>query len=559
MNTNTPSAVGVRSVKLLTAGVLLIALLLVCGTACGGGDDAGEGVSTSSETESKVSAEPRADEGSKVSDVGLDSDVSEPTVVQDLSSVPDDDKAGKNGSTSSEPSDRETSESSETENKSSSEVRADEGNKVSGVSLDSDSYEPISVRDLGSVPNLDYRWVVMLDPSAFLAGEVPQPVAYAVGLHDTRKILYDAIAIDDINAQSAVLPSELGIPLREFSISTDAVENIIPYQGVISYQEEEYILEVVAIRGDFDFGQIRKSLSENGFRLKDRDLSLELWSGGGHHGDIVLIESDKVVMIGYGIDALLDPSYGGVYRERDKSPQTILQADFGISLADVDTIVSIDEETEAFAILGQYEPDDIKNAMFQGKRVSEEKLDYEVWEVSKSGPFNELTVALVQDELYTTGGDFEDSQEFLDAVAAGEELRDARDNPLTIAMEKAGTGWLVGAWAGPWYCEEWGPAAFSGCQATALAVSTGTDSVVQANWVTLFDSEDSARSAGRVTLNDIAEADLFSGIPEAAFAAAITDFKVSTDGEFVVVEVSVMDVLATWVMSFLLYEMLGRW
>ena len=83
---------------------------------------------------------------------------------------------------------------------------------------------------------------------------------------------------------------------------------------------------------------------------------------------------------------------------------------------------------------------------------------------------------------------------FLNLFGTDEKLIEDADNPLARALERAGTGWLVGAWkTSPDYCA--GIGTDIGCQAIGIAASTGSDSSVEANCVVLFDSKENAANS----------------------------------------------------------------
>ena len=218
---------------------------------------------------------------------------------------------------------------------------------------------------------------------------------------------------------------------------------------------------------------------------------------------------------------------------------------FGISITDVDVGIHLSSEPgEAYALQGSFDPAAVESALNSSEEfeaVEAEGIDYAAWES------DEDTAAIIENRVYVVNEELEDAREsFLDPVAQADSLLKYPESPFVKALEKVGTGWLLAAWDGPWYCDYFD---LSGCLAMALAASTGDDSTIEANWAILFDSEEAARTAGQVALEEIAESWMVRSVVEAG-----PEFKVETDGEFVIIEVSVSAETAAEFLDMLLDE-----
>lgn len=325
-------------------------------------------------------------------------------------------------------------------------------------------------------------------------------------------------------------PEETGI-----TFAGSALENAV----VIENLDRSWLERVWAIRGSFDFERMRSGLAGNGSEPVYNGL-LEYWSSevalsGVAVSGVALSEFHDYVLLGEAeaIGAFLGTEIveGGDFFAGWKET-------LGISVADVDVGMQLAGNGTAYVMGGGYDPEAVRSALAasgEAEPIEGETAGYEAWEL------NSGTVAFVEDRIYVMDLDFEDAKEYyLDPLAQGENLLKYPEDPLLRAMDRAGRGWLVVGWHS-FYCEKLEvPAA--GCQAMALAATTGDRSTVEVNWVILFDSEDSA--------GDMIDEWSESSGPEAF--PWISD--VESDGEFFVLEASVPTQAAVQFLANLLSE-----
>ena len=670
----------------LAVAAVLAALALGVGAACGG--DGEDGDSGSRVSDNRTSPEDRQDEAEKEKENGDPS-----SRVSDSRTSPEDrqDEAEKeNGDSGSRVSDNRTSP----------EDRQDEAEKENGdqssspTDRSSKTSPDLSLDNLASVPNAEYRWVVMLDVGAFLSADIPEEVAQVIGIYNPAIPPGEKLGIDEGDEDSHLL-GELGISadkVDEATVLTVASEygsnfalalrgdfdfgeiseslyqsrwfferefvggelfqagetgsGYVLYGGVALLEDEGYVLlgnpwvlehvigsltpdasgsltpegewpgeigiatdaldvavslsadstspvdefAIAAVAGEFDFDQMRKGLSENGLNKGSDSLwGFEVWATPNYGASVVLLENYGYVILGsdytieFNLEELLDlPDIETEYRVPE-----ILQSDFGISISEVDALISLssyEDFVDAVAIQGSFNTDGIRNSLDEDDRIEGDDIEIEAWRIESL--FDNNAVGFAGDDVFLIDTPSE-AEEFLGPLYAGDTLLNDSTNPLVRALEKVGTGWLVGAWDGSYYCEKVFdieddvtvveddsgrpqvtriPSNYNGelsnCLATALTASNSDDDTIDVKWVFLFETEEAANSAARF-LNDPDWEDLLQLYWHNFFKddegdLGILESKLETDGKFVELELSVTGEAAAEFLDKLISEMWGQ-
>ena len=318
-------------------------------------------------------------------------------------------------------------------------------------------------------------------------------------------------------------PEDTGI-----TFTGGALENAV----IVENLDQTWLERIWVIRDDFDFDRMRSDLGRNGSKLIYDGL-LEYWSSGvalSETYDYVLLGEAEAIGAFLGTEITEGGDYFANWRER-----------LGISLVDVDVGMHLDGKGSAYVVDGNYDLESVRSVLASSEEaepIEGEAIEYEAWE------FDRGTVAFVDNRIYVMDINYEDSKEyFLAPLSRGENLLKYPEDALLRAIDRAGRGWLLVGWHGV-YCEKLD---LAGCQAMALAATTGDESTVEVNWVTLFDSEEAARD-----MNDewSKSAGPVVGVGDAT--PWVSD--VDSDGEFVIVEASVPEEAAERFLSYLLYE-----
>ena len=218
-----------------------------------------------------------------------------------------------------------------------------------------------------------------------------------------------------------------------------------------------------------------------------------------------------------------------------------------VYMADVETFIALewghwyyderldDIDGEAFTIKGDYGTDAIRDSLSASnysEQMPHRDTGPELWRVSLSNWDSESeTVAFVDDRVYGVNDSVEDSSAFLETLDEDDWLLEDSESPIVRAIERLGSGWLVLAKTD--YCD-------NDCLVSAFAVSTASESAIEATWVALFENSELATAAKEYTEEGIASGNSiinYAGDGLSAEETWITD--VDTDGEFLVLEASV--------------------
>ena len=312
-----------------------------------------------------------------------------------------------------------------------------------------------------------------------------------------------------------------------------ALENVV----VIAENLERSGERIWAIHHGFDFDRVRYEFTGNGGELVSSGL-LEYWSTG-----VALSELYDYVLLG-------EAEAIGAFLGNEITADVDLFADWndtlGISLVDVDVAMHLAGLGWAYVVEGNYDQEAVRTylaASEEAEAVEGESVEYEAWEAGRN------TVAMVDNRIYVNDLHFERAREFfLDTLARGENLLENREDPLVRAMDRAGRGWLLVGWHSD-YCGKLELEA-AGCRAMALAATTGDESTVEVNWVTLFDSAETARGAADEWSKSTDQTMGFFDLP------GVSD--PDSDGEFVIVEASVPVEAAVRFLNWLISEGPGR-
>ena len=185
---------------------------------------------------------------------------------------------------------------------------------------------------------------------------------------------------------------------------------------------------------------------------------------------------------------------------------------------------------EGRAIKGDYSADAIRDSLRasdNSEQLRGRDTGLEVWEVQGGE-----TVALAGNQLYAADDDFEDPSAFLETLDEDDWLLENSESPIVRAIERLGSGWLVLAKTD--YCD-------NDCLVSAFAVSTASESAIEATWVVLFENSGLATAVKEDADERIASGgSIINYAADAGVSAEetwITD--VDTDGEFLVLEASV--------------------
>ena len=197
----------------------------------------------------------------------------------------------------------------------------------------------------------------------------------------------------------------------------------------------------------------------------------------------------------------------------------------GISIYDVSVLAFVEEDGDGYAMLlgGEFDFDDIRDALDDAGYDDDDYREYELWEGRGVG--GGYDVALLEDDGYVIMGMASGAvQDVLKSLGRDSLLLKADDNPLKRVLDRAGRGWLI---------EARSPCRWNvrGCDAMAIASDTSEDYSVELTIALLFQSDRSAKSAER-RIGDILEA-AEDGISSLDYEEVIAD------GEFIVVKSSV--------------------
>ena len=520
-----------------------------------------------------------------------------------------------------------------------SEPSAESGSST--PSVPEPAYSALSTRDLKSIPKGDYPWVVMVDPDAFIAGDVPLLVGIVIGIPHIPSLV--AVA-SDIPAEQ--LQGTVSL-LDGYDFSTDAVEkatilggnsgdnqplefaialegdfdyaeilNVLEesgywfksggsglwfyeseVNGVAGFENEGFLIlgnsadvgaafddmartadrsdptwagdlgistnslevaasaskndrplsdRVIALQGAYDFIQIREQLTVNGYSVDPAHKEgYEVWQRPGNDNVVAIVDYYGYVLLGnrYLISELFHADFSLVV------PGRILRQVYETRLADVETLVSLGGGT---AILGDYDLEEFRAAMQGNQRI--EGAGSEAWILTDPVTSESLYAELFGDAIYTF------PVSLVSESGGGGELRDDAGNPLVQAMERAGTGWLLGAWSGPRYCEKFVPKIdVERCQATALAAQTADSGAVAANWVILMDGQEAAAQASVQIENALAaKGDLLSVASVLSLGRTeegLLDYEVTSEGNFALVKLTVTSEYAAQFLYLIISEM----
>ena len=239
MNAQALKATGSTWVRILAVALILAALALTAGAACGGDGDDRDSRSTSRSSEEREFAR--------------DSEEREEREEDDRESSRDDeeDEAHERDSSGSRIFDR--------------------------------TGRGVSVQDLGSVPNLEYRNLALVDVSALLYGDIPKAVTAVSGINETWMDL------------AKVLGETRDKPI---GISMEDVETFIFVEWDDSFDDAG---EAFTIQGEYSLDTVSDSLgsSSKHERIQGEDIDYEAWEyEAGSYSYTVAFVHDRV----YGVD-----------------------------------------------------------------------------------------------------------------------------------------------------------------------------------------------------------------------------------------------------------------
>ena len=262
----------------------------------------------------------------------------------------------------------------------------------------------LSLENLRSVPNAPYRWLVMLDVGAVVAGDLPEEVARVIGYYKPPAELDEKLGIegrgDDLNL------------LTELGLSADEVDEAT----VLTVDNDYGTNFALALQGDFDFGKISDSLSgDNWFTEREFEggrllHARETGSSGVLYGGIALLENDGYVLLGN--PWVLDDILGSL--EPDASgkldPQGAWPGEIGIATNALQVAAPISYDPtlpvpdyRLAALQGEYDFNRIRKEFFDNGLIMdpESVSGYEVWDT----PSYDASIVLLDSHGYVILGE----------------------------------------------------------------------------------------------------------------------------------------------------------
>ena len=136
--------------------------------------------------------------------------------------------------------------------------------ETSSASVPERNFSNLSTRYLKSIPKGDYPWVVMVDPDAFIAGDVPALLASVIGIPHIPSLLAEVsgVPVEQLGGTVSLLDG--------YDISTDSVDRATILGGNPGDNIPQEF--AIALEGDFDYAEILNVLEESGYWFR---------SGGG--------------------------------------------------------------------------------------------------------------------------------------------------------------------------------------------------------------------------------------------------------------------------------------
>ena len=198
-----------------------------------------------------------------------------------------------------------------------------------------------------------------------------------------------------------------------------------------------------------------------------------------------------------------------------------------IPTADADAVIVMihDDYDVAVAVLGSYEPTNVRsafNASEQHQPYGRDELGYILWRDTENCCEN---VILVMDQFYIDWG----VEGFLQTFSQQDTLLDNPDSPMVRAKERAGSGWLMLGMEGSYCYDLRVEFDEDSCLAMAYSSSSSGRSRVDAAWVILLDTEENAQLLLQLIEDKLESED---SLPEVFETPWISE--INTDGEFIV-------------------------
>ena len=261
----------------------------------------------------------------------------------------------------------------------------------------------LSLENLRSLPNAPYRWLVMLDLGAVTSGDLPEEVARAIGYYKPSDRLGEKLGIEG-NGDDLNLLTELGLSADEVDEAT-----------VLTADDDYGTNFALALRGDFDFGEISDSLSGDNW-LTEREFSggrllhaIETGSSGVLYGGVALLENDGYVLLGnpWVLDDILGSLTSG--GSGNLAPQGAWPGEIGIATnalqvaAPFSSDPTFDIPDYALAALqGEFDFNQIRREFLDNGliRDTESISGYEVWDT----PDYDASIVLFDDQGYVILG-----------------------------------------------------------------------------------------------------------------------------------------------------------
>ena len=180
------------------------------------------------------------------------------------------------------------------------------------------------------------------------------------------------------------------------------------------------------------------------------------------------VDGDFPAAVAYATGFQADPEkvYTDPHGPRWEQDSGISPEDFGISVDDVDTVMGFygpysehDFYEPVVGLQGRFDANAVRSVWNEDgdRRSTRLSSGYEMWCFSFKSPTSSRlfsgTAGLLEHESYNELYMVRENPEVFEQLSdRDEKLLEDPDNLLARALEKAGTGWLAGAWKVPNYC-----------------------------------------------------------------------------------------------------------